>query len=140
LAALLKKQFGFEFKSEATPEPKGIIKRLLRKVKESRKQHEDVVQASCLCSHHVWTSSQHLGVLTSRWDAEALWSKSFLMASVVLAVWSWHDHEWLLLVIFCLFSLGAFLSYRYHRRKQVFGRFHLLLALPLKRLGPLPQR
>lgn len=106
---------------------------------DSRSSFREMTETSTLCSYYVWAKNPNLGYMTSRWDAEALASRSVLVVSLALfiirliqvLIW-WHCTElfkpgWLL--VFFLTALGAIRAYEFQRRKQIQGRFSLFQAL-----------
>jgi hypothetical protein len=111
LEKLLISQFGFSF-------PTG----------EQEQQGEKIRQLSWLCAYFVWGANTDLGVMTSRWDAEALAARSLLLASMCLAVYQFLNCHWFSFWFFVCCVIGAFSAYGFHREKQVFGRFDLFQA------------
>jgi hypothetical protein len=107
----------------------GERKSWLEQIKARTGEHARAYEASWRCAYVVWSKSPNWEVLTSRWDAEALPSRSFLAFSIVLSSWSWvlQERGWLVFYLFLL--LGSFFAFAFHRRKQLLGRFDLLLAL-----------
>jgi hypothetical protein len=92
--------------------------------------HQAIIQSSWLCAYTVWGLSPTLGVLTSRWDAEALLARSTAVASLIpLFVCVFRCRLGLALIFLSVGTL-ALVGYWYHREKQVLGRFDLFLALP----------
>jgi hypothetical protein len=106
---------------------------------DSGSSFKEMTETSTLCSYYVWAKNPNLGYMTSRWDAEALASRSVLVVSLSLfiarliqvLIW-WHCTQsfkpgWLL--IFFLTGIGAIRAYEFQRRKQIQGRFSLFQAL-----------
>lgn len=85
---------------------------------------------SWLCAYYVWQNNQNLGLMGSRWDAEALSSGSIVLASAILILVTpeWCV-EWIKLVVFGVILVGALFGYSYHRKKRLVGRFDLFLAV-----------
>lgn len=102
-------------------------------------QHIRIMNGSWLCAYYVWANSQALGVLTSRWDAEALLSRSTLVGSVFPLAWSLSECKFSHAAAFFLIGLLAYCAYGYHRNKQVFARFDLYLALAQRRQATHPE-
>lgn len=106
---------------------------------DSGSSFREMTETSALCSYYVWAKNPNLGYMTSRWDAEALASRSVLVASLALfiirlvQVLIWRHCTGLfkpgLLLVFFLIASGAACAYRFQRRKQIQGRFSLFQAL-----------
>lgn len=92
--------------------------------------------ASILCSYYILGTSENLGVLAARHDAEALSSQSMVLASLILLIATLmrlcRSHEplflyWWLGVLTSVF-IGASLTFNYHRKKKIYSRFGLYFA------------
>ncbi len=94
-------------------------------------------RASFLCSYYIWKMDPNLGAMTGRLDAELLASQSMVLVSLVLAVvaavkgviigFTPYLEIWLAVLILILIS--ASLTFEYHRKKRVYGRYAMFLAL-----------
>lgn len=94
-------------------------------------------RASFQCSYHVWKVNPYLGAMTARFDAELLAAQSLVLASLGLTLgflkMNWFKGASLLtdalfLVLVTVFVCSC-MTFSYHRRKRVYGRFGLFLSL-----------
>jgi hypothetical protein len=101
---------------------------------------EHLERASFLCSYYIWRWDLNLGMMTARHDAERLASQSSLLVSgflLIEALFHWgvvahnwtstYDLAWVVCLVFCI--VGSALSFHYHRRKRVYTRFAIYLAI-----------
>ncbi len=108
-----KKQFGSEFADHA------------------------INRSSFLCAYHVWKIDANLGAMTGRHDAELLAAQSVFMVGLVLVfavvskgiVYGFGSYLWNWLGSLALITIGACLTFQYHRKKRVYSRFALFLAV-----------
>jgi hypothetical protein len=97
----------------------------------------DVNEASFLCSFYAWKTDANLGMMTARWDAEALCGRSlalvtlmFVLMPAVTRVWvPWTKVEWAWAGVWLVICISTCLSFNYLRKKRLSGRFGLLMAL-----------
>ena len=94
-------------------------------------------ESSFLCAYYGWKINPNLGTMQGRWDSDLLAAQSFVLVSVVLIAMAVMEGfivdfdlfliVWLIVlaIIFC----GSCLAFNYHRKKRVYGRFGLFLAL-----------
>lgn len=100
-------------------------------------ESQRVLAARDLCSFYIWDKKPALAVIFSRWDAEALASRS--VATAALAVIGVNLVRWL---CFCaqlrggfywfLLSaiiIAAYLSFGHYRQRALFSRFQMLVVL-----------
>ncbi len=85
----------------------------------------NLVECSFLCWNFVYFHNPGLAIVATKWDAEALLSRSVFFAGTGLAVWAFAWHLMLGFGVLAPIGLGAFLAFRYHRKKRVFGRIAL---------------
>jgi hypothetical protein len=92
---------------------------------------------SFVCSYFIWAQNVNLGIMTARFDAEKLAAQSSVLVSLTLLIEMLIRHSclsqgsldylWIGLLGCCLLASAA--SFDYHRKKRVFGRFQMFLAL-----------
>lgn len=106
-------------------------------------EDQRIRSASRLCQFFVYDASYQLGLLSTRWDAEALAARNIMAASLVACLFPFvTQHAWrpivslyLILTIAVILLLSA-LVYHYHRKKTVMGKLDLFLACVRQRFGP----
>jgi hypothetical protein len=92
-------------------------------------------ESSFFCAYYIWRVSPSLGAMQGRQDADLLAAQSFTLIALVLAlatlvVGNWSDlGVWLRFAFFLTILAGSFLAFAYHRKKRVYGRFAMFLAL-----------
>lgn len=101
-------------------------------------------RASFLCSYYVWRVDPNLGAMTARLDAELLAAQSVLLVSLGLIAWvlkkslcQWFDSYlvgWL--AILATITFGAWLTFKYHRKKRIYARFAFFLAASHQEMPP----
>jgi len=125
------------------------LKERFKKVFGRDLEHYDLDKASNLCAYYIWQQSPLLGTVTGRFDAEKIMSQSSIMVSFILALADlWHylhpapalgdASQCIFLVSFfslLLCMVACVLAFRYHRKKRVFGRYQIFLALSAKQEG-----
>jgi len=94
-------------------------------------------ESSFLCAYFGWKIDPTLGAMQGRWDSDLLAAQSFVLVSVMLIAMTLIEavivcfdifiYGWLIFLSFVLF--GSWLNFKYHRKKRVYGRFGLFLAL-----------
>jgi hypothetical protein len=94
-------------------------------------------RSSFLCAYYIWRTDNTLGEMQGRFDADLLATQSFVLVSAILIVTvlieiyflgiSGYFEAWLAVLI--LISLASGLAFNYHRKKRVYGRFGLFLAI-----------
>ena len=90
----------------------------------------EIDRASAVCEYYIWSHSQRLGVMASRFDAEKILCQSLALVSFLLLVESciwWHSSLTILGFLASLLASSA--AFDYHRKKRVYGRFQIFLAL-----------
>lgn len=100
-------------------------------------KEESLNESSFLCAYFGWRVNPTLGAMQGRWDADLLASQSFVLVtamllSMVALEWIIVGYDlfillWTLLLI--VIGIGSCLNFNYHRKKRVYGRFALFLAL-----------
>lgn len=115
------------------------------KTRDLKTEDQRIRSASRLCQFFVYDASYQLGLLSTRWDAEALAARNTMAASLVALILSpiltpHLYHPVFRGIYFAFVSVGIyFLSafvYDYHREKQLMGKFDLFLACVGQRFGP----
>jgi hypothetical protein len=94
-------------------------------------------RASFLCAYAVSRKAPILGSMSGRFDADLVACQSSLLVSILLIVgvlfralcngFAQFDRPWLVILVAILISSGY--TFEYLRRKRVYGRFALYLAL-----------
>jgi hypothetical protein len=102
-------------------------------------------QASFLCLYYLWTADQNLGAMTTRIDAECLGAQSCVLVSAGLTLVAWlevfreHFHmntpDWIWVASISLIAVGSVLSFDYLRKRRLYGRFALFLAVSKREEG-----
>jgi hypothetical protein len=115
--AFLKSQFQIQFGSEP--------------------QDGSLNESSFLCAYYGWKISLTLGAMQGRWDSDLLAAQSFVLVSLILILlviaealilgFDLFMIVWLAVLGFIL--SGSCLGFNYQRKKRVYGRFGLFLAL-----------
>src|SRR5712692_52688 len=77
--------------------------------------HDGVVTCSWLCAYAVWDVNPYLGVLTSRWDAEALATRNLLIASLSALIYGLCQRQCGKSAVLGTIAISSFLAYGYHR-------------------------
>jgi hypothetical protein len=97
---------------------------------------EFIIRARDLCSFFIWHRDPKLAVIFSRWDAEALASRSILVAGFLgLMMNRWLFHCWRGKYFYVILMLLAARSFWYYRRRALESRFQMLLVLHAERIG-----
>jgi hypothetical protein len=95
-------------------------------------------ESSFLCAYYGWKINPNLGTMQGRWDSDLLAAQSFVLVSAALIVMALAEGfigggfdlfliVWL--VVLAIILCGSCLAFNYHRKKRVYGRFGLFLAL-----------
>ena len=114
------------------------------KTRDLKTEDQRIRSASRLCQFFVYDASYQLGLLSTRWDAEALAARNTMAASLVALILSpiltpHLYHPVFRGIYFAFVSVGIyFLSafvYDYHREKQLMGKFDLFLACARRQFG-----
>ncbi|MGA8072477.1 MAG: hypothetical protein WB995_03320 [Candidatus Acidiferrales bacterium] len=100
-------------------------------------------RASFLCAYYIWRTDTSLGGMQGRFDADLLATQSFVLISFGLAIavvleilrYGCTHYFFLWLIALCSCGLAAGLAFDYHRKKRVYGRFGLFLAITTPRSG-----
>jgi hypothetical protein len=103
----------------------------------SEPSDESLNRSSFLCAYFIWKVNPGLGVMEGRYDADLLAAQSTVLASLVLFVGTLIERcrlgpdpfLKLWLVVLGAILVGSFLAFEYHRKKRVYGRFGMFLAL-----------
>jgi hypothetical protein len=98
---------------------------------------ESLTGASFLCAYYIWKTNTNLGYMQGRQDSDLIAAQSFVLVSVALIVtvlcemifWDRTTYLGVLLAVLVVIALGSMLAFNYHRKKRVYGRFQLFLAL-----------
>lgn len=98
------------------------------------RREEEVESFARICHYFVWEKSPALGAFGSKWDAEALASRSVLLASVVLLLWGGRyflfcQGNGLLLALFAGVAVTSGFQYSFARRSRVTSKFEMVLTL-----------
>jgi hypothetical protein len=104
---------------------------------------EKLNRSSFLCSYYTWRTSTTLGEMQGRHDSDLLAAQSFVLISLALTVAVLLEIQWIgastylgvWLGTLAVILLGSALAFNYHRKKRVYDRFGLFLALT----DPLPK-
>jgi hypothetical protein len=94
-------------------------------------------ESSFLCAYYGWKINPNLGTMQGRWDSDLLAAQSFVLVSAALVVMAVVEGfivgfdlfliVWL--IVLTIILCGSCLAFNYHRKKRVYGRFGLFLAL-----------
>lgn len=94
-------------------------------------------ESSFLCAYYGWKINPNLGTMQGRWDSDLLAAQSFVLVSAALFASTVFEGiivgfdlfllVWL--IILAIILCGSCLAFNYHRKKRVYGRFGLFLAL-----------
>jgi hypothetical protein len=94
-------------------------------------------ESSFLCAYYGWRVNPGLGAMQGRWDSDLLAAQSFVLVSMLLSLMTIAEGwivgfnlfiiVWLTTLVFI--GLGSCLAFNYHRKKRVYGRFALYLAV-----------
>ncbi len=95
--------------------------------------------ASFLCSHYLWSADPNLGLMTARGDAEALSGRSLAFVSIIFSLlpsfvnlFCWRGYsrfDMLWTAVMAFVALGALMSFNHLRKKRVYSRFAMFLAV-----------
>ena len=110
----------------------------------SELKKDSLNRSSFLCAYHIWQSATALGEMQGRYDSDLLASQSFVLVSMALIMvllieahsLGFSTYLVVLLIVLALIGVASGLSFNYHRKKRVYGRFGLFLAIT----GPSPSR
>jgi hypothetical protein len=100
--------------------------------------NENLNEAGVLCSYYVWRKDANLGMMITRHNAEKLAAQSFVLVSAFLLFEVLAkallgrsiqvvDIAWAAVLLACL--IASALAFGYHRKKRVYGRFQMYLAM-----------
>jgi len=103
----------------------------------SEPSDESLNRSSFLCAYFIWKVNPSLGVMQGRYDADLLAAQSTVLASLILFVGTLIERfrlgpdQFLTLWLAVLGTtvVGSFLAFEYQRKKRVYGRFGMFLAL-----------
>lgn len=93
-----------------------------------------IQRQSGLCSYYVWSNDTNLGQMSARWDAEALACRNMFFAAVSLFLIQigqlihWRAFCWRSLALLGALVLAGWFMYRYHRCRQISGRYLLFIS------------
>ncbi len=103
----------------------------------SEPKDDSLNESSFLCAYYGWKVSPTLGAMQGRWDSDLLAAQSFVLVTLILILVSiaegvsvgfdLYSKVWL--IVLTLILWGSCLAFNYHRKKRVYGRFGLFLAL-----------
>ena len=115
------------------------------KARDLKTEDQRIRSASKLCQFFVYDASYQLGLLSTRWDAEALAARNTMAASlaalILLPILTPHLYHSIFPGINLAFiSVGIYFpsafAYDYHRKKALMGKFDLFLACVSQRFSP----
>lgn len=94
-------------------------------------------RSSFLCAYYIWRTDTTLGEMQGRFDSDLLASQSFVLVSGALTVavliesfaCGFGIYFRTLFAILSAILLASCLAFNYHRKKRVYGRFGLFLAI-----------
>jgi len=92
---------------------------------EGNKSKNNIVKCSFLCWNFVATHDPNLVIVATKWDAEALLSRSVFVSSLALSVLAVCVRGPLAGAVIAIILVASWASFRYHRSKRVYGRFAL---------------
>lgn len=111
-----------------------LNKAYLENFGEQLTERSDIDRASALCEYLIWHRNPTLGVITARFDAEKIMSQSLILVGVILLVetvfqdWA-ATPKMLCISIFAAMTCASIFAFHYHRRKRVYARFLVFLAI-----------
>lgn len=114
--------------SKESPIEQRIQERFKFSISDDNNQSERILRASWLCQFYVYNASYQLGIMATRWDAESLAARNVVAASLFPFGYSLSNLDWWRAGVFFFIGFFVLLAYRYHRKKQLMGRFDLFLA------------
>lgn len=98
----------------------------------STEPYEVVETLARICGMFLWAANPAVGGVTSRWDAEALASRSVALAALVLTVVSLSKCNLCGALVMGLIGVGALMTYHHVRRRHVVGKLEgTICLLPL---------
>ena len=90
----------------------------------------DIDRASTVCEYYIWSRSQSLGIMASRFDAEKILCQSLAVVSLVLLTGCWVScRPFLVTASLFLCMIASLFAFDHHRKKRIYGRFQIFLAL-----------
>lgn len=96
---------------------------------------DKVEEFAGLCGFLVWAVSPALGAIGTRWDAEALASRSVFLGSLIMSLWTAmrlifsHHGSGYLLAFFAVVAVASAFQYSSSRRRHIISKFEAVLAL-----------
>jgi hypothetical protein len=104
----------------------------------------DIDHASNICTYFIWSRNTGLGTITARFDAEKIMAQSSVLVGALLLgellfccfhQGQIHDPEahcfvWSATIF--AFLIASLIAFDFHRKKRVYGRFQIFLALAFK--------
>ena len=102
----------------------------------SERNQNSLNRSSFLCAYYAWQTATALGEMQGRFDSDLLASQSFVLVSIVLfvallieAIRAISTYVLVLLIVVVLIGAASTLAFNYHRKKRVYGRFGIFLAI-----------
>jgi hypothetical protein len=102
----------------------------------SERSKNSLNRSSFLCAYYVWQTATALGEMQGRFDSDLLASQSFVLVSLFLflvllieAIRGISTYVLVLLIAVILIGTASLLAFGYHRKKRVYGRFGIFLAI-----------
>jgi hypothetical protein len=92
--------------------------------------HKRVVRIAELCAFYTWAVNPTAASFASRWDAEALASRSVLLTSIGLLFWSVIKWQLLTSAVMLAIGIAAGVSFDYSRRRRILAKLEIVQALP----------
>jgi hypothetical protein len=94
-------------------------------------------RASFLCAYALWNRAPNLGAMSGRFDADLAACQSTVFVSFLLSCvllyrkfcYGFDNVDSFLLILFATIFLASVSTFKYQRKKRVYGRFALYLAL-----------
>lgn len=115
----------------------GFVKTQFQLQFGSEPQDGSLNESSFLCAYYGWKVNTNVGAMQARWDSDLLAAQSFVLVSVILIAMAVIEGVvagfdlflivWL--IVLTIILSGSCLAFNYHRKKRVYGRFGLFLAL-----------
>jgi hypothetical protein len=94
-------------------------------------------RASFLCAYYIWRMDPNLGAMQGRFDSDNLAAQTSVLVSFVLLGMSILEGScfgfdlfiWVWTILLAVILGGSALAFNYHRKKRVYGRFEMFVAL-----------
>jgi hypothetical protein len=94
-------------------------------------------RASFLCAYYIWRMDPNLGAMQGRLDSDNLAARNSALVSFALLVMSILEglyfgfdlFIWICTILLPVILSGSALAFHYHRKKRVYGRFEMFVAV-----------